>query len=260
MTRISDRDGFKIDPGAEDYLLGTFIQLPSPELVELHGLAGFDFVVLDMEHGAYGFEELRHLIRAAELRSLVPIVRIGEVSRSLVSRVMDLGGIGVMIPQVETAADLERVVSAAKYPPLGERGYCSGVRAAGYLGAAGFTGFANQRTSVIPLIENLAAVENLDSLLAVQGIDAVMIGPGDLSSAMGRPGDWKSPPVRTLLEDLVSRVLKHGLAVGMHVKEPGDAAAWHRKGVRFFTYGMDAQVILKHLGTLRTAVASAIGR
>lgn len=260
MTHTASRDGFKIDPRADNYLLGTFIQLPSPELVELHGLAGFDFVVLDMEHGAYGFEALRHLIRAAELRSLVPIVRVGEASRSLVSRVMDLGGIGVMVPQIETAAELERVVSAAKYPPLGGRGYCSGVRAAGYLGSPGFTDSANKRTSVIPLIENLAAVENLDSLLDVKGVDAVMIGPGDLSSAMGRPGDWNSPPVRTLLEDLVSRVLKHGLAVGMHVKEPADAASWHQKGVRFFTYGMDAQVILKHLGTLRTAVASAIER
>lgn len=260
MVHDASRGGFKAGPGANGYLLGTFIQLPSPELVELHGLAGFDFVVLDMEHGAYGFEELRHLIRAAELRSLVPIVRVSEVSRSLVSRVMDLGSVGVMVPQVETAADLEKVVGAVKYPPLGERGYCSGVRAAGYLGAPGFTGAANQLTSVIPLIENLTAVENLDSLLAVPGVDAVMIGPGDLSSAMGRPGEWSSPPVRTLLEDLVSRVLKHDLAVGMHVKEPDDAASWHQKGVRFFTYGMDAQVILKHLGTLRAAVASAIKR
>ncbi len=255
---LSAKLGFA--PSTASYLLGTFIQLPSPELVELHGLAGFDFVILDLEHGAYGFDALRDLLRAAELRSLTPIVRIGGPSRELVSRLMDLGAAGVMVPQVETAHDLEKVVRAAKYPPLGERGYCSGVRAAGYLGAPGFTTSANQRTAVIPLIENLAAVENLDSLLAVPGVDAVMIGPGDLSSAMGRPGDWHSPPVSHLLDDLVARVVKRGLAVGMHVKEPADAAAWHRKGVRFFTYGMDAQVILRHLGTIRNAVASAIER
>jgi len=252
--------GFKGRLADDGFQLGTFVQIPSPELVELHGLAGFDFVILDMEHGAYGFDELRNLIRAADVRLVSPIVRTSGVSRGLISRVMDLGAAGVMVPQIETAQDLEIVVGAVKYPPLGKRGYCSGVRAAGYLGEPGFTDSTNQRTAVIPLIENLEAVDNLDSLLAVPGVDAVMVGPGDLSSAMGRPGDWLSPPVSTVLDDLVSRIVSRGLAVGMHIKEPAHAASWLRKGVKFFTYGMDAQVILKHLGEIRNSIDIAIER
>lgn len=263
MTQLLNdptRHAFKGRLAEDGFQLGTFVQIPSPELVELHGLAGFDFVILDMEHGAYGFDELRNLIRAANVRAVSPIVRVAEATRGLISRVMDLGAAGVMVPQIETPLDLKTVVGAVKYPPLGERGYCSGVRAAGYLGEPGFTAYANQQTAVIPLIENPRAVENLDSLLAVPGVDAVMIGPGDLSSAMGRPGDWLSPPVSTVLDDLVSQIVSRGLPVGMHIKEPAHAEPWLGKGVKFFTYGMDAQLILKHLATIRNSIDIATQR
>lgn len=256
MKMVHDEISLKFKQRLADdgFQLGTFVQIPSPEIVELHGLAGFDFVILDMEHGAFGFDELRHLIRAAEVRAVSPIVRVSEVSRGLISRVMDLGAAGVMVPQIETAEQLEAVVRAVKYPPLGGRGYCSGVRAAGFVGRPGFTAAANQQTAVIPLIETPTAVDNLDSLLAVPGVDAVMIGPGDLSSAMGCPGDWLSPPVSTVLDDLVARITARGLPVGMHIKEPAHAPGWLRKGVKFFTYGMDAQVILNHLVMIRSSV------
>lgn len=258
LATIGAPSGFETALKSGAYQLGTFVQVPSPELVELFGLAGFDFVVLDLEHGAFGFDQLRDLLRAAEVRSLTPIVRVGELSPSLMSRVMDLGAAAVMVPQVRTVDDVRAVIDATKYPPLGARGYCSGVRAAGYLGAPGFSSMANDRTSVIPLIENPDAVAALDSILTLPGVEAIMVGPGDLSSAMGRPGDWLTPPVSDLLNDIVSRALRQGVAVGMHVKEAGHAAAWHEKGVRFFTYGMDAQVILQHLSQLRDAVASAV--
>lgn len=240
------------------YQMGSFVQLPSPEIVELYGLAGFDFVVLDLEHGAYGFDHLRDMIRAAELHSVAPIVRVAEIDPSLVSRVLDLGAAGVMVPQISSVADLRAVLDAARYSPRGTRGYCSGVRAAGYAGAPGFTDAANKAALVIPLIENLKAVDQYDAILALDGLDAVMIGPGDLSAAMGHPGAWHSPPVSSLLDDLVSRASLSGVPVGMHVKEPVHAAAWHKKGVRFFTYGMDAQVIVQHLSRLRSDVASHI--
>lgn len=237
--------------------LGSFIQLPSPEIVELYGLAGFDFAILDLEHGGYGFDSLRNMLRAADARSITPLVRVNEISSSLVSRVLDLGAAGVMVPHVQSRSDIEIVVTAAKFPPRGSRGYCSGVRSVDYFSPPSFTGEANQRTAVIPMIENLAAVDNFDSIISAEGVDAVMIGPGDLSSALGSPGNWTSPPVSTLLDELVSRAVDRQVPVGMHVKDPEHAEGWTRKGVTFFTYGMDAQLFLRYLTSIRESVSSA---
>jgi 4-hydroxy-2-oxoheptanedioate aldolase len=240
------------------YQVGTFVQLPSPEIVELFGLSGFDFVVLDLEHGAYGFDELRDLMRAAELRSVAPIVRVPDPNPSLLSKVMDLGAPAVIVPQFRTVEEVRGALAATRYPPEGTRGYCSGVRAAGFAGLPGFTTAANAATNLIPLIENLDLVGALDEVLTLPGLRAVLVGPGDLSSAMGRPGDWLNPPVSDLLDDIVSRAQAHGITVGMHVKEPSQAARWYEKGVRFFTYGMDAQLILLHFKQLHQALASEI--
>lgn len=250
---------FRTALGGDAVMVGSFAQLPSPEVVEIYGLAGFDFVILDLEHGGYSFDTLPHMLRAASLRRTIPIVRVGEVDPGLIARVLDLGAAGVMVPQVRSRADMEAVVQAAKYPPFGARGYCSGVRAVHYFSPPTFTEVANRETVVIPLIENLEAVANFDDILAVPGIDAVMVGPGDLSSALGTPGKWDAPPASTLLDDLVRRALATGLPVGMHIRQAEHASDWHRKGVRLFTYGLDGQMILRHFTSIRKEVASAVG-
>jgi 2-keto-3-deoxy-L-rhamnonate aldolase RhmA len=213
-------------------LLGMFVGIPSPSLVEMCGHAGVDFVIVDNEHGPAGIESTEHMLRAARASGVIPVVRTLE---SDILRVLDIGASAIQVPQVNTAEQAKRIVAAAKYPPIGMRGAAFSTRAAGYgfFGGEGHVADSNVGTAVIVMTETRTAIENLDAILSVPGIDAVFFGPNDLSFSYGHPGEMGHPDVVGAIEHGIDRALAHGVAPGVLALTPDDFHRWRKRGARY---------------------------
>jgi 4-hydroxy-2-oxoheptanedioate aldolase len=170
-----------------DTPLGIFVSSLDPAATEVLGDAGFDFVMLDGEHGRLGRIEVEHHARAAEVNGTIPFVRVLENSPTLIQAMLDGGAQGVMVPHVDTADDARRAVEASLYSPVGQRGMCPACHAGRYTLKDWQVRWrqANENVVVIPIIESRKSVENIAEIVAVDGIDLVMFGPGDLSADMG---------------------------------------------------------------------------
>jgi 2-keto-3-deoxy-L-rhamnonate aldolase RhmA len=186
----------------------------SPGLVELLAYLGFDAVFLDCEHGASDWEDVENMVRAAELYGTTPIVRVQANDGPTISRALDRGAGGVQIPHVNTRAEAEAAVRAAKYAPLGHRGFAGG-RASFGESAASYTERANQETMVVVMLEEVEALRNLDEILQIEQIDAFFVAPGDLSQSMGLPGLTDHPAVREAIDAAVRRISDAGRAPGV---------------------------------------------
>ena len=185
----------------------------SAGLVELLGRMGFDGIFIDCEHGPAGWEEVENMVRAAELTDVTPIVRVQSNDPSTITRALDRGAGGVQVPHINTRAQAEAAVRAAKFAPLGHRGYAGGRSALGVKG--NFTTHANEETMVVAMLEELEALKNLDDILKVEHIDAFFIAPGDLSQSMGYPGHLDHPDVQAAIHDAVRRTRDAGRAPGV---------------------------------------------
>ncbi len=195
---------------------GVFCPLYSPTIVELIGYLGFDFVLIDAEHGPMGVESCEHMVRAADSVSLPAYIRVAMNIRQNILRYLDIGALGVQLPMVNNQAEAKAVVEAVKYRPQGNRGLAS-VRAAGYgltMPLNEYTAKANQVTLVSIQIETLEAVNNLDEILSVDGIDIFFIGPSDLSNSMGYTGQVSHPEVQAMIGKLVQRIRAAGKVAG----------------------------------------------
>jgi 4-hydroxy-2-oxoheptanedioate aldolase len=232
-------------------LFGIFAGIPSPALIEMCGHAGFDFVIIDNEHGPAGIETTEHLIRAARCAGIIPVVRTLE---SEILKVLDIGASAIQVPQVNTAEQASRIVAAAKYPPLGRRGVAFSTRASGYgfFGGADFCRASNDGTSVIVMVESPEAISNLDRIVAVPGIDAIFIGPNDLSFAMGYQGDQKHPEVVATIDATIARLVKAGMPTGLMTVLPDDFRKYASIGARYMTTVFSAVLA----GAMRSAVAA----
>ena len=183
---------------AGEPVYGVSVMIPSPQIVEMVGAAGFDWVLLDCEHGALTLESVELMAMAAEACGITAIARPVTRSPEHILQVLDRGVMGVQVPHVNTAEDARQVVAAVKYHPLGSRGLAAGTRAAVYDShgtLADHVKAANDATLIAIQIEEAAAVRNLDALLKVGDIDVFFVGPSDLSQSMGHPGNPKAPAV-----------------------------------------------------------------
>ncbi|MDR3565019.1 MAG: aldolase/citrate lyase family protein [Negativicutes bacterium] len=185
-------------------VIGTWAQMGSPEMVEIVGHAGYDFVIIDAEHGSFYLETAVQMVRAAEAVGITPIIRIPDKNPSFITRMLDAGIMGIVVPQVNSSAEVESAVSAARYHPLGNRGACPRIRVAGHQAEdwPEFIRWSNENVLVWPLIEGLDGVNNYSQIIDVPGIDAIMLGPTDLSQAMGLPGQQQHPAVVAKLEEM----------------------------------------------------------
>lgn len=198
--------------------LGCSVMIPSPQVVEMLGHAGFDWVLIDMEHGSIGLESAELMVMAAEAAGLTPIVRPRSNAAAEISAAMDRGAMGVQVPHVNSAADASAAVAAVKFGPGAMRGLAAGTRPDSYgLGPAmpAFTGAANAESLVCVQLEHAAAIANADEILAVEGVDVFFIGPSDLSQSMGHPGDPAAPPVKAAIEATLARIVAAGRVPGM---------------------------------------------
>jgi 4-hydroxy-2-oxoheptanedioate aldolase len=182
---------------------GVSVMIPSPQIVEMVAAAGFDWVLIDCEHGTITLESVELMAMAAEASGITAIARPVSRSPEHILQVMDRGVMGVQVPHVKSAADARAAVAAVKFHPLGERSIAAGTRAAVYDAhgtLADYVKAANEATLIAVQIEDREAVENLDEILQVDDIDVFFIGPSDLSQSMGHPGNPKAPPVAQAID------------------------------------------------------------
>lgn len=214
-------------------LRGLFNSLPSPAIVEMCGYAGFDFVIIDNEHGSAGFETTENMLRAARASGIVPVVRC---LRHDISRVLDMGASAVQIPMVASAAEARELVQQVRYPRAGRRGSAFSPRAAGYGAFPGVahTERSNAGIALIVMIETPEAVAQAAEIAAVEGVDAVFVGPNDLSHAMGFDNQWQSPPVEAEIERALRAISGAGNCAGVIALTPEDEAKYGQWGARYF--------------------------
>lgn len=229
------------------FVVGPFMKCRDPAMVEIVGLAGFDFAILDMEHSALSIESMEDLIRMAGVRGIDSIVRVPEISESAISAPLDAGASGVLVPHVDTKEQAEEVVFLSKFSPLGERGMDVFARAADYshLPKEIYLKEANRRTLLIVQIEGKKGVENLDDILLVKGLDTIFVGPYDLSQSLGVPGEIGHPKVGEKIKEVVGKVRKAGLSLGIYVDDVETAKRWINLGVQFIALLVDVVIFFQ---------------
>ncbi len=214
--------------------LGPFVGWPSPAIVETMGWLGFDFVVIDCEHGIMDYETAENMIRASELSGATPIVRVGMNNQQHIQRYLEGGAQGVMMPLVNTGDDARRAVDAVKYPPVGKRGGFSGRSARfGIQDQAEYVREANRETFVCLQIETPESVDNAEEIINTEGADCIFFGPGDLSLNMGYPGQMSHPEVVKTIEGLVQQTHAVGKISGTLGVTVEQAAFWQERGVQW---------------------------
>lgn len=226
------------------FAVGPFMKLSDPALVEIAAFAGFDFVIIDLEHGPNTIATVQGHVRAAQAKGIVPVIRVPEINENIISKALDIGADYVQVPQIETAADAERVVKAAKFFPEGKRGVCRYVRAADYasMPKEDYFGNANNSTGIIIHIEGNIAFNNIDEILAVDGIDVIFIGPYDLSQSFGVTGEVNHPKVISRMKEIVEKAAPLGKVVGTFVENPESARQWIKLGVKYISYAVDVGI------------------
>src|SRR5574343_19445 len=227
----------KIENG---YVLGTFSKTTDSNFVEILGLNGMDFVILDMEHGFTSTETLANHIRAALYTNMLPIVRVPNPDSRYIGVALDLGALGVQIPNVTSADQLMHVVANAKFFPNGRRGVCRYVRAAEFSRKDKLQYFEHANESIIVVqVEGTEGIRNLDEIIDVPGIDVLFIGPYDLSQSLGVPGQVDSDIVQEHISKIVEACNKKGITVGTFIDNIELASSFHRRGIRYIANSVD---------------------
>lgn len=224
--------------------IGTFMAYSTPELVEILGICGLDFVILDCEHGPYSVESTANLVRAAELREITPITRVtcNEITKIL--RALDVGAHGVQVPQVNSKEDAKRVIQAAKYGPVGDRGVAI-PRAIefGMVDLLPAYKKANEETLVVVHCETEECYNHLDEILSVPEIDVVFLGPFDMSQSLGIPQQFEHPKMLEVIDTVLQKTKAAGKIPGIYAGNATQAKRRAEQGFQYIAVGM-AETIL----------------
>ncbi|HID87474.1 MAG TPA: aldolase [Anaerolineae bacterium] len=227
-------------------VIGTMVaEMRSPAVALLFAHAGFDFVFIDMEHGAYDLETVADIIKVARLADIVPLVRVPDGLYHLIARVLDAGAMGVMVPRVETREVVEQAVAALRYPPVGVRGCSTSRGNSDYRGGPlwEFTRHANDNILAVMQIERKAAIDRIDDLLSVPGVDVALIGPADLTLSLGAPSP-QDPIVEEAIQRVVDAGRRYGVATGIHLRDVEQLKRWRDRGMTMLTCSTDIDFIL----------------
>jgi len=237
----------KISEG--EVTVGSFLFTPSPTVMEILGYAGFDFVIIDAEHsptGALDTVNLENIVRAGEVSGTIPLVRIPERSRITTQKVLDAGALGVVVPMIQTRREAEEAVLDAKYPPLGHRGSCYLTRPTQFTAAftPDYWAEANSNTMVIPLIESKTAVDNLEDILSVDGIDFLFFGARDYSMSQGHP-TTDDPETKRAIEHVKDVCERSGVPLARFLYPPYDRSVRQAmdEGFRILVVGGDVALL-----------------
>jgi 2-keto-3-deoxy-L-rhamnonate aldolase RhmA len=237
---------------AGNLLLGTMLaDIRQPSIMQVLKNAGFDFVIIDNEHGAFGIESIADLSRMARILGLTPIVRVPDLAYPYVAQSLDAGAQGIMLPRVTCTDQVRQLLEIMKYPPVGKRGTAmsrgqSDFRAGPLVANLSH---ANANSFAMIQIETAESLENLDEIVAIDGVDALFVGPTDLSIALGVIGQPEAPELIDAVERVLDRAKAHGVATAIQANDLAYARRWVERGMEIISYSSE-------LGLL-TAAASA---
>ena len=241
---------------AREWVCGTFLNIGSTMTVEIAGLAGFDWILIDHEHGPGGEDTLLHQLQAAAGTPAFPVVRIPVNETARIKRVLDMGACGVMVPYVNTAAEARAAVAAMRYPPHGIRGVAKFHRGCGF--GADFEDYylhGHERLLTVVQIETPEAIANIDEIAAVDGADVLFVGPTDLSYNMGIRDQLESPQFIEVAKKVSAAAKKHGKAAGVLVHIPALVPKMREYGYTFVALGSDGggvrNSLLSYVATLK---------
>ena len=232
-----------------EVLIGTFVlEFGGSAIATLLASAGADFLIADMEHSTFSIETIGRLIRNARGSNLPCFVRVPTLERHFVSRALDAGATGVMIPRVESAEDVEKIKKWTKYAPEGDRGVAFGIGHTDYgdftkLDTQEYVRTANRELLTIGQIETAAAVENLNAILTAGALDVVFIGPYDLSTSLGISGELDHPLLVETVETIINRTKTYNIPLGCYVNDFESGEKWLQRGVQLIACGNDAFLI-----------------
>ena len=243
---------------ADGLVLGTWTQIASDDLIDMLGLAGYAFTIVDCEHTAIGLAEAERLFRACAAAGVMPLVRVPANDRTWIGRSLDAGAAAVVVPGIESAHAVREAVAAT-------RGACPGVRAAGHVVRdwRAWRAAEDATPRIVALVETLAGASQIEAICAEPGLAALLVGPFDLSVSMGLDGDHRDPRVRAALERMLAAAQAHGLPTVVPVFDADPRAAraqledWRARGVRGFAVGTDKILVAAQLALYRAAMLDA---
>ena len=237
-------------------LFGVFVELPTPAAVEIAGATGWDFVVIDCEHAPIAAASLPDYIRAAEAVSIPAIIRIPSNTAEWIQAALDAGAAGVQIPQISSFEAASQAVEMARFHPIGKRGFNPFVRAARYSceEPTRFMERSNQEVALILQLESAAAVNAVNEIVKLPGIDAIFLGPYDLSQSLGEPGDVNHPIVLDAGERVLRAGAESGLAPAVFVNTEEACVAWRQRGARWISYSTDSFLLAASMRKVRNSL------
>lgn len=224
--------------------IGSWMQLKDSSVAEIMGSSGFDWVAVDMEHGAISHQQLPDLFRALELGGTLPLARVAEGTMLDCKQALDAGAAGVIVPMVETAKDLRTVRDACRWPPVGNRGVA--FSRANLFGKT-FDSYKEEAQSpfLVAMIENIHACNNIEEILSVEGLDAILIGPYDLSASLGITAEFGHPDFISMMVEILRSALDANIPAGIHVVAPSisELNARIEEGYLFIPYSIDTVML-----------------
>jgi len=248
-------------------VMGSLAFLSSPDVVEVLAVSGFDYIIVDLEHSPTTTETAIHMIRAAQVHGMTPLVRVSENSEKLILKALEMGAEGIVVPFVQSAEDVARAARAVRYPPLGVRGTCTASRSSRYGTLrpqfAAHTKKANDSVLLVALIEDMAGVRAIKDIVACEpGVDVVLVGRSDLSASIGQIGQADHPEVMNATTTIIQAAnqASRPVAAGIVLGSLGETEKWMTAGCRFITYGTDSDLVLDAATRARRAFDAAAGK
>jgi 2-keto-3-deoxy-L-rhamnonate aldolase RhmA len=223
---------------------GLWIGTESPSVTEAAVALGLDWVCIDMEHGHLDFHDVMGHIRAARGSETAAVVRVPGIEMSGIKRALDMGAHGVIVPYAQTVGDVKKAFHYGRYPPRGIRGI-SGDRAVKWgLGSKEYIEYADEETLIIPLIETRGAIEEIDAILDVPGLEAIFFGPADLSASFGHKGEWEGPGIAERILDVRAKAGAKGIASGIMSRSPQDTILRRDQGFGMIALGTEMGLMI----------------
>lgn len=230
-------------------VFGTFVKVNEPRLIESFGRAGFDYVILDAEHGTYNFNQLENMVRAADIADLSTVIRVPDCTEYSILHSLDVGAGGVQVPSLRDIEIAKAGARFSKYYPLGIRGICTDQRANdyGFNNATEYFKYANENSLLIYQVETKEMVDQIEELCKIDLVDVLFIGPGDLSQSLGKPGQMDAPEVMDAIRYVCKVGLEHNKIVGTIVMDPSGFRQFIDMGMLFMSIGTDMMIFNKAL-------------
>ena len=236
---------------SKELTIGTFLGMGSPMAAEIAAVAGADWVLLDLEHGASGEDLIGPTVVAGNAYAIPTLVRVESAERIRIGRALDAGASGVMIPRLETVEQVSAVVKHMSYPPFGDRGVATYNRSAKWGRDLSGLGEKSKAACIIQ-IETLKALENVDDIAKIDGVDLLFVGPLDLSFALGVPRDFKNPKFIEATAKVVSAAKANNKVAGILAADANAAEAFIAQGFKFIAIGSDSTLLASAISNLVT--------